>query len=169
MTWYAIYTKPRHEKKVDLALREKLFETYLPMLTQTRKWKDRKKSVDLPLFSSYLFVNFDYKLRFNLLDTPGIVKIINFSGEPAEIPEWQIESLKRILEFPETLRPERHFTPGQIVEIIDGPMRGLRGTIVKSKKKDRLVLTIDGIMQSVSVLVDRSAVKRILENPSETE
>ena len=96
MSWYAIYTRPRHEKKVNDQLLEKQFEVYLPLITRTRQWKDRKKKVDMPLFSSYVFVNFEYKYRFDVLQTDGVVKIVNFNGTPAVIPDWQIESLRKM-------------------------------------------------------------------------
>ena len=107
MPWYALYTKPRHEKKVYSLLKDKKYDLFLPLISRMRQWKDRKKKVELPLFTSYLFVNFDYKYRFDVLETEGVVKIVNFCGTPAEVPEWQINSLRNMLNFPETLRLEQ--------------------------------------------------------------
>ena len=163
MTWYAIYTKPRHEKKVNVSLIEKNCETFLPLITRMRQWKDRKKRIEIPLFSSYLFANFDYKNRFHILETEGIVKIVNFHGIPACVPDWQIESLKKMLEYPEKICLERYIKPGEIVEIVDGLMKGLRGMVIKRKNQERLFLSIEGIMQSVSIEIDQSLVKRVLE------
>ena len=161
MSWYAIYTRPRHEKKVHLQLTDKKFEAFLPLITRKRQWKDRKKKVEMPLFSSYLFVEFDYKYRFDVLETDGVVKIVNFNGVPAVVPDWQIESLKQMLTFPRTLQLETYIRPGEIVEVTEGPMRGIRGTVVNRKNANRLVLTIEGIMQSVSVEVDEFILKKI--------
>lgn len=158
--WYAIYTRPRHEKKVHDQLVEKNIEVFLPMIRQVRLWKDRKKKVDMPLFSSYVFVHFDYKYRYDILPTHGIVKIVNFKGVPAVIPDWQIEGLKRMLEHPETLQLETYIRPGEYVEVNDGPFKGMRGMVKTIKGKTRLVVTIDGIMQSVSVEIDAQFVKR---------
>jgi len=162
--WYAIYTKPRHEKKAAELLIEKDFEVYLPMLTKVRQWKDRKKKIDMPLFSSYLFVNFHYRDRFNVLETHGVVKIINFGGKPAVVPDWQIGSLKQMLEFPDTLQTEQYLNPGEIVEITEGPMRGIRGMVMKNKGARRLLLSIEGIYQTVSVQIDEVFVKKVLNN-----
>ncbi len=159
--WYAIYTRPRHEKKVFESLTEKKIETFLPLITRVRQWKDRKKRVEMPLFSSYLFVHFDYKYRFDVLQTKGVVKIINFNGVPAIVPDWQIESLKKMLEHPEKIRLENYIRPGEIVEVIEGPFKGMRGMIKKLKNETRLVITIEGIMQSVSVDIDRDFVKKV--------
>lgn len=159
--WYAIYTRPRHEKKVYEQLIEKKIEAFLPLITRVRQWKDRKKKVDMPLFNSYLFVHFDYKYRFDVLQTKGVVKIVNFNGVPAAIPDWQIESLKKMLEHPERIRLENYVRPGEIVEITDGLFKGMRGMIRHIKGETRLIVTIDGIMQSVSVELDRDIVKKI--------
>ena len=159
--WYALYTKPRHEKKVHEQLVDKNFESYLPLVKSKRQWKDRKKTVEMPLFNSYLFANFEYKYRFDILQTNGIVKIVNFNGVPAVVPEWQINSLRKMLEFPKSLKLESYILPGEIVEVMEGPMRGLRGTVDKRKNSNRLVLTIDGIMQSISVEVDEGILRQI--------
>ena len=95
MPWYAIYTRPRHEKTVNGKLLEKEFDTYLPLVKRVSQWKDRKKKIEEPLFKSYLFVYFEYKYRFDVLETNGVVKIINFNGKPAVVPDWQIDSLNK--------------------------------------------------------------------------
>ncbi len=164
MSWYAIYTKPRHEKKVNAKLTDKDIETFLPLITRKRQWKDRKKNVEMPLFSSYLFVNFEYKYRFDVLETDGVVKIINFNGVPAVVPDWQIESLRQMLTNPKTLQLESYIQPGELVEVTEGPMQGMRGTVVLRKNSNRLVLSIEGIMQSVSVEVDEFVLKKIKNN-----
>ncbi len=169
--WYAIYTRPRHEKKVYEALVQKNITAFLPLITQTRQWKDRKKKVDLPLFNSYLFVHIDYKNRFDVLQTKGVVKIVNFNGVPAVVPDWQIESLRKMLEFPERIRLEHYMKPGEVVEIIEGPFKGLRGMVKQIKNETRLIISIEGIMQSVSVDIERDYLKKIklpaesIENP----
>ena len=163
MPWYALYTKPRHEKTVEIQLRDKKFEVFLPMITRVRQWKDRKKKVDIPLFSSYLFVNLDYKYRFDVLQTDGVVKIVTFNGTASVVPDWQIESLRTMLTHPQTLELERYVKQGDLVEMADGPMRGLRGTVIRRKSGHRLVLSIDGILQSVSVEVDEANL-RIVKN-----
>ena len=159
--WYAIYTRPRHEKKVFEQLVEKQIEAFLPLIKRIRQWKDRKKKVEMPLFSSYLFVHIDYKFRFDVLQIKGVVKIVNFNGIPAPIPNWQIESLKKMLEHPEKIHLENYIRPGEIVEITDGLFTGMRGMIRNLKGETRLIVTIDGIMQSVSVELDRDFVKKI--------
>jgi transcription antitermination factor NusG len=161
MPWYAIYTKARNEKKVETQLHDKGYEVFLPVIKRVRQWKDRKKKVEMPLFNSYLFANFEYKQRFELLQTDGIVKIINFNGKPAVVPDWQIESLRTMLEHPETIQLESYLKLGDLVEVTDGPLRGMCGMVIRRKGGQRLVLTIDGIMQSVSVEVAEYNLKKL--------
>ena len=161
MSWYALYTKPRHEKKVYSYLLEKDFIAFLPLVERVRQWKDRKMRIEVPLFSSYVFSDFNYRNRFEILQTQGVIKIIHFRGKPAVIPDWQIDSLKKMLESPATLRLERYVRPGEMAEVMTGPFKGLKGMVDKRKNEHRLILTIDGIMQSVSVEIDIDSVKKI--------
>ena len=107
--WYALYTRPRHEKKAFEFLVEKNETTFLPLIQSVKNIRNRKLLVELPLFPSYIFCHFDYKDRFNILQTHGIIKIVSFKGVPAVVPDWQIDSLKKILENPKSLRMEETF------------------------------------------------------------
>ena len=159
--WYALYTRPRHEKKVAEFLNEKKQEVFLPLIKTMRQLKDRKREVELPLFASYIFSKFEYKERFSILETHGIIKIVNFKGIPATVPDWQIESLKAILENPESLRLENYFKQGDLVEVKNGPFKGMRGTVKQLKGESRLTITVEGIMQSISVEIDLDSVETI--------
>ncbi len=161
MPWYALYTRPRHEKKVYEALVEKGIEAFLPLIKTLRQWKDRRKWVEMPLFNSYVFVNIDYRDRFAALQTNGVVRIVAFGGVPATIPDWQIQQLKRLIKYPETLQPETYLKEGDYVEVIDGPFRGIRGYLREIRGETRVAILIDGIYQSASFVVDRSMVKKI--------
>lgn len=161
INWYALYTRPRHEKKAYEILTDKGENAYLPLLKTTRMFKDRKKTVELPLFTSYLFCQFEYKDRFSILETHGVIKIVSFNGKPAVVPDWQIESMKTILANPESLRLESYFRQGDLVEVKSGPFRGLRGTVMHLKGESRLAILIEGIMQSISVEIDPDCVEAV--------
>jgi len=158
INWYALYTRPRHEKKAFELLLEKKANAYLPLLKTTRLLKNRKREVELPLFPSYLFCQFEYKDRFSILETHGVIKIVNFNGKPAVVPEWQIESMKTILANPQSLRLESYFRQGDLVEVKSGPFKGLKGTVTHLKGESRLAILIEGIMQSISVEIDPDCV-----------
>ncbi len=159
--WYALYTRPRHEKKAFDLLIEKGATAYLPLLLTVREYKTRKKKVELPLFPSYMFCEFEYKDRFTILETHGIIKIVNFNGVPAIVPEWQIEAMRTILLKPESLKLENYFKQGDLVQVMSGPFKGLQGTVVNKKGESRLVITIDGIMQTLSVNIDIDNLKTV--------
>ncbi len=161
MNWYALYTRPRHEKKVYDLLVEKGVETFLPMVERLRQWKDRKKRVEIPLFTSYVFVRIDLKNRYTVLHTHGVVRLVSFGGQPASIPDWQIEQLQKVIEYPETLQLENYLREGDWVEVIEGPFGGIRGRLKEVRGQSRLVINIDGIYQSASFVVDKSLVRRI--------
>ncbi len=161
MPWYALYTRPRHEKKVYQQLCEKGFHAFLPLVKRLRQWKDRKKWVEMPLFNSYVFIDIDLRDRLNALQTHGVVRMVSFGGVPAAIPDWQIEQLRRIIEHPETLQPEQYLKEGDWVEVVEGPFRGIKGYLRELRGETRVAILIDGIYQSVSFVVDRRFVKKI--------
>lgn len=169
MKWYALYTRPRHEKKVHDQLLEKGVESFLPMIERLRQWKDRKKRVELPLFNSYVFIKIDLKNRYTALQTNGVVRMVSFGGVPAAIPDWQIEQLRRVIEYPDTLELENYLRAGDWVEVIDGPFRGIKGRLRELRGQTRVVINIDGIFQSASFVIDKSLIHKLDTIPEETK
>lgn len=161
--WYALTTRSRHEKKVDERLRQKAINCYLPEQTTVRYWSDRKKKVSEPLFSCYLFVKIPLKDRLQVLQTDGAVRLVAFNNKPVPIPDDQIESIRRILKENIPLEKAEYWTVGQRVEVIHGPLLGIKGVLQKIKGQSRLVIMIDGIQQAISVEVDADVLKSIDE------
>ncbi len=161
MAWYALYVRPRHEKTVYQQLVEKRVESFLPLTKQLRKWKDRKKWVEMPLFSGYVFVNIDLKDRLQALQTHGVVRMVSFGGVPAVIPDWQIEQLNKILQEGTSIQPEEYLKVGDYVEVVEGPLKGVRGYLREKRGESRIAILIDGIYQSASFVVDKYFVKKI--------
>jgi transcription antitermination factor NusG len=161
MAWYALYTRPRHEKKVHDLLFEKDVETFLPLKKEMRRWKDRRKLVEMPLFNGYVFVNIELKNRLEALETHGVVRMISFGGEPARIPDWQIEQLKRVIENSESLQPEEYLKVGDFVEVTEGALAGIRGYLRETRGESRIAILIDGIYQSTSFVMDKNLVRKV--------
>ena len=160
--WYAVYTKARHEKKAHNQFLDKGIESFLPLVKKVRKWKDRKKEVEFPLFTSYVFVRIDYRFRLPVLETYGVVKIVNFRGQPAAIPDHQIEAIKKFTVFSDKIRLEDYISSGDRVRVTSGPLEGITGIInYLSKDMTRLVVSLDSIKQSVSIEIDRDLVKKL--------
>ena len=152
--WYALYTRCRHEKKVDLRLKEKGIASYVPLNTVYRRWSDRYKKVLVPLFSSYVFVFIALRDRLNVLQTDGAIGFVSFNGIPATIPEKQIIIIRQILEQKLNVEYIDSFTPGKQVRVLRGPLKGVEGKFVTIKNNNRLMITIDSITQAISVEID---------------
>lgn len=150
--WYAVYTKSRHEKKVAKFLGEKHIEYYLPLIKTIKQWSDRKKKVEETLIKSYIFVKANNANYFEVLQTPGVVKFITFESKAAPIPDYQIEAIRKSItgELAVEVRSER-FKKGQLVEITEGNLKGIKGEIVSLSGKRKLLLRINNIGYSLVV------------------
>ncbi len=148
--WFAVYTKPRNEKKVLKFLSDKGINAYAPIQKRLKKWSDRRKWVEEPLISSYVFVNIAPAHYYDVLNTPGIVRYITFEGKAVPIPEKQIEVLRRLVasETEIEVYPEK-FTEGDRVEVRTGPLFGLQGELVEFRGRRMVLLRIDQIGQSL--------------------
>ena len=164
--WYAIYTRSRYEKKVSMELEERGLEHFLPLVPQLRYWKDRKKIVDMPIFPGYLFVNIKLSEKIPVLQANGVVRFIEFNGAQSPIPDAQIEDVRQLLKYPDRVETASYFNCGDPVEITAGPFAGIKGKIIHSRGKQRLLVGIEIIQQAVSVEIDSAWLKR--SNPCES-
>lgn len=166
--WYALYTRSRHEKRVHHQLSDKGIESYLPVRSILRKWSDRKKWVEEPLFRCYVFVHADSKGRLQALQTFGSVRFIAFNGRPAVVRDDEIENIKRILQESSNVEPCTALTRGDIVEIVRGPLTGLRGRLESIQSQQRLIVSIDSIHQALRFNVDGMDVKVVEKSKNES-
>jgi len=157
--WFALWTRSRHEHVVREQLEQKHIETFLPTVTRWSRWKDRKKKIDWPLFPGYCFARFDPRERLPVLKCAGVVNIISFQGEPAPIPEQEIEGIRRLVQSDLAFDPCPMIREGMMVEVVHGPLTGVVGRLVRKNEKARLVLSVDLIGQAVSVEVDAADVR----------
>lgn len=157
-TWHAAYTHARHEKRVAQQLAERGIDHFLPVYHSVRHWKDRRKELDLVLFPGYVFVKLAHTQRLRVLQLPGIVRFVSFSGQPAALPAGDIEALRDGLL--RGVRAEHHpyLTVGRKVKVVHGPLAGATGILLRTKPNCRIVISIDAIMRSISVEVDEEDV-----------
>ena len=151
--WYVLYVKSRTEKKVFQSLSEKGIEVYLPLQQKLRQWSDRKKIVEIPLFPGYVFVNISRSEYDNTLKTSNVVCYITFEGKAAIIRTQNIENLKQILEQ-DKIQVElttEDLVLGDKVEILSGPLMGLKGELVEFKGKKKVGIKIKQINYTVMV------------------
>jgi transcription termination/antitermination protein NusG len=155
-SWFALWTRSRHEQVVREQLEQKHIEAFLPTVTRWSRWKDRKKKIDWPLFPGYCFARFDPRERLPVLKCTGVVSIISFEGEPAAIPDLEIDGIRRLVQSDLAYDPCPMIREGMMVE---GPLTGVIGRLVRKNDKARLVLSVDLIGQAVSVEVDAADVR----------
>src|ERR1700674_1558439 len=159
--WYAVYTSPRHEKRVREHLGYRRVECFLPLFRSIHRWKNGcKAQVELPLFPGYLFVNIPRNERVRVLDVPGILSFVGPRAEPAQLPDVEIETLRSGLHL-QRFEPYNNLIIGQKVRIKAGSLTGLAGVLVRSANGFRVVLTVELIQQSVAVELDAADVEPI--------
>lgn len=152
--WYAIYTKPRWEKKVARQLEDKKIENYLPLYKILKQWSDRRKWVQEPLFRSYIFVNIELNDHLSVLQTSGVVKFVSFEKKPVVIPPVQIEAVRTFINTDEEMFTEEvNMNVGNKVTINRGPLKGLEGTLVNISNRKRVRIMIEGIQQILYIKV----------------
>jgi transcription antitermination factor NusG len=159
LCWYAAYTHARHEKRVDAQLRERGIESFLPLYRSVRRWKDRRKQLELPLFPGYVFVRIPLRSRLAVLTIPGVTQLVTFGGVPAPLPDHEIEALREGLARNACMEPHPYLKVGRRVRVYNGPVAGATGILLRRKDKFRLVLSIDLLMRSVSLEVDECDVE----------
>ena len=157
--WIGAYTKPRHEKVAYEQLIKKGFTAYLPLLRQKRKWSDRKKWVEMPLFKSYVFVKIHLKNGLFVLQTHGIKNVVKLGEEMTVIRDEEILAIRQMIEGGYEPEGIDYFVEGDHVVIIGGPLKGTEGVIAQIRGKDQFILKIDAIQHAVSCHIDRKLLK----------
>lgn len=157
--WYAVYTSSRHEKRVVQQLEERHLSCFLPLYRSVRRWKDRRKELELALFPGYVFVHVAAEQRLPVLQVAGVVRFVSFNGHPVPLPETEIEALMNGLNGGSRLEPHPYLTIGRRVRIRYGPLAKAEGILIRRKDKFRVVLSLDLIMRSVSVEVDEADIE----------
>ena len=168
LNWYALYTCPRHEKCVARQIEQRSFSCFLPVYRSVRRWKDRRKELERALFPGYVFVRFALKDRLRVLQLPSAVRLVGFNGQPAVLPDEEIEGLRQRLERGGRVEPHPYLRVGRRVRVCAGPMQGLEGIIVRCKHRCRVVFSLDLIMRSVAVEVDEGDVEPVADTKRST-
>jgi transcription antitermination factor NusG len=159
--WFAFVTRPRHEKKVRDYLDLAGIENYLPLQKRLRRWKDRKKWIDFPLFSCYIFVFIDYFKRYDVLKVPSVVRIVGFNNEPTPVRAEEIDAIKGVIESNPTLEVLDGLVPGDAVRISSGPLSGQVGQLIEFRQQKWFVIHVTAIGKSVLVNIEENKVERI--------
>ncbi len=157
--WNVLSVFPRHEKHVAHLLEAKGTNYFLPLYSSLRRWKDRRKRIDMVLFPGYVFVDVEREERVDVLTLPGVARFVTFQGQPAVVLDHEIKTIGISARSGLVIEPHPYLQKGRRVRIRSGPMAGVEGILVRRKDKFRVVLSIDMIMRSVAVEVDEADVK----------
>ena len=139
-SWFALRVKSRCEKLVSTMIRNKGFEEFLPCYEARRRWSDRVKPVEFPLFPGYVFCRLDPQRRLPLLTTPGVLHIVGIGRTPIPIDEHEIAVIQAAIRSGLMAEPWPYIEIGQEIRLEDGPLAGLEGICVAHSKQQRLVV-----------------------------
>jgi transcription antitermination factor NusG len=152
--WYAAHTRANHEKRLAEQFAERSVEHFLPLYESERRWKDRRVTLQLPLFPGYILVRLPLRERMRVLQIPGVARLVGFNGSPVPLPDAEIEALREKLNRQVRAEPHPYLQAGRRVRVRRGPLEGFEGILVRRKHKFRIVVSIDLILRSIAAEVD---------------
>jgi transcription antitermination factor NusG len=163
--WFAVFTVPRHEKRIEAQFGLRGIENFLPMYEKQRRWKDGSKGMlQLPLFSSYIFARIGCGERVHVLKVPGVISIVGCGPQPLPVADSYIHFLREGLRC-RRIEPCAYLKEGMRVRIHSGMMAGMEGVLLRQKNNLRVVLTLEMIMKSVIVEVDLEEIEPVVRIP----
>lgn len=159
--WFAIHTTSRHEKRIAEHLSVRRIETFLPLYSSVRSWKNGcKVKVELPLFPCYLFVRLSRQDKSCALQIPGVLSFVGIAGQPAALAESEIDALRSGIQAL-NCEPHPYLVVGERVRIMHGPLAGIEGVLARKKGALRVVISLNLIMKSIAVEVDAADVEPV--------
>lgn len=154
-SWYAIRVRSKFESVASATLRGKGYEEFLPLYCSRRRWSDRIKKLDLPLFPGYVFCRFDVHARLPILTTPGVLAIIGVGKTPVPVSDEEIAAVQAVVRSGLPAQPWPLLTVGSKVFIERGPLAGLEGIALNVDKKYKLIVSVHLLQRSVAVEIER--------------
>ena len=154
--WYALHTRARHEKTAERRLREQGMETFLPVAQEVHRWSDRKKKVEVPLFSCYVFVRcaLNAEDRKRVYQVDSIHGFVGTKGIGMPIPDEQIETIRTVLMQDTPWRMHTFLKAGQRVRVRGGALDGVEGVFLSENGDHSLIISVDAIQRSMAVRID---------------
>lgn len=157
--WYAVYTCARHEKCVAEQMGRRQIRAFLPVYRSVRRWKDRRKEIEMALFPSYVFVQVALQDRLRVLEIPGVVSIVGAGGKPAPLADHEIEPFLHGVDGCVKMESHPFLRVGRRVRLRSGPMAGMEGVLLRRKDGLRLVVSLEILMRAVAVEIDEADVE----------
>jgi transcriptional antiterminator RfaH len=161
--WYVITTRSRAEKKVALGLSKIGVQHFLPLQKQLKQWKDRKKWVEIPLFGSYLFVYITERQKNDVFTIQGVIKFLSIKGRLSILSEEEIERIKKICAYEHEVRVSAaSLLTSDYVEVIEGPLKGLKGRVSEKANNAYLYIQIENLGFTASFKIEKELVRRVI-------
>ncbi|MEP7355454.1 MAG: transcription termination/antitermination NusG family protein [Acidobacteriota bacterium] len=156
--WYALVVKHQHERKLEFQLHARGWETLVPTFRSQRRWSDRIKEIELPLFAGYVFCRFSSGERMNVEDTPGVMRIVGFGGIVAPLEDRDVAEIQAMVASKANLSPWPFLKAGDRVLVEKGPLKGIEGTLLRDGNGTRLIVGVELLQRSIAAEIDPSMV-----------
>lgn len=158
--WYVIYVKARHEKAVHDDLCKRGVESFLPLRNELHQWSDRKKWVEVPFYSCYVFTYITPDEKENVYSSDGFIKFLSSNGKPSVVPDWQIDSIRKVTGlYPEKVESLDKNCVGMSGEIVSGVLAGLRGEIVEISNEHYFTIRVEGLDRVLGLKVPADSIR----------
>jgi len=154
LPWYVIRVRSNFEWKASQVLKEKGYEPFVPSYKVRSLWSDRVKVIDRPLFPGYVLCRFDGRTSLPLLQTPGVVQVVNCAGAPLPIDDREVSAVQAMMDSAVPLFPRAFMNVGQRIRINGGPLAGLEGILESFRNGHRIVVSVSLMRRSVAAEID---------------
>jgi transcription termination/antitermination protein NusG len=161
MNWFALTVKPQHERAVGEQLASYSLEAYVPLYRSRRRWSDRVKTIELPLFPRYVFSRFAFENRLKVIGIPSVVSIVGFGGTPSPISQEEIDLVKLLAGQNLPISPWPVLRVGERVRVREGPLVGVEGILVREKAAYRVVVNIEMLHRAIAVELERDLLEPV--------
>ena len=164
--WYAVRCRSKCEGVASSMLQAKGYQQFLPLVRSRRRWSDRTKTVELPLFSRYVFCRFNFEARLKVLQVSSIVSIVGFGGKPCPIPDHEIQTIQAVVGSGLPVSPWPFLRIGQRVRVTEGALEGLEGILARKKSGYRVIVNMEMLNRAVAVEIEQDLVRAVAGAPT---
>lgn len=161
LNWFALKVRTRAEQTAENVLQGRGFEVFCPTYPERRKYSDRIKTLQAPLFPGYVFCKLDWANRLPVVSAPNVEYIVGFGSEPTPVPHWEVAAVQSVVRSGALCQPHPYLRVGQRVRLQSGPLADLEGILVATRSSHRLIVSVHLLQRSVATEIDSAHVRPI--------